>query len=58
MNINEENFKEVLEKNAQEAYQILEYIRLTDKNLFNSQEVINWQDKLNEVSITAVEDLC
>ena len=57
MNINYENFKEVLEVNAKEAEEIKEYINQTDKNLYNTQEVIDWQDRLNAVSITNVDEL-
>jgi hypothetical protein len=54
---NEYEFIELLNKNAKEAEEIKEYIRKTDKNLFNKQHVIDWQDRLNAVSITDAEDL-
>ena len=31
-------------------------MKLVEDNLFNLQFVINWQDELNKVSITNVED--
>lgn len=34
----------------------LNNMKLVEDNLFNLQFVINWQDELNKVSITNVED--
>ena len=49
--------EELLNKNAKEAEDLKNYIRSVDKNLFNNQFVIDWQDRLNAVSITDKEDL-
>lgn len=48
---------ELLNKNAKEAEELKNYIRSIDKNLFNRQFVMDWQDRLNAVSITDKEDL-
>lgn len=53
----EYELKILLENNAKEAEELKNYIRSIDKNLFNDQVVINWQDRLNAVSITDKEDL-
>ena len=53
----EYELKILLENNAKEAEELKDYIRSIDKNLFNDQIVINWQDRLNAVSITDKEDL-
>ena len=53
----EYELKILLENNAKEAEELKNYIRSIDKNLFNNQVVINWQDRLNAVSITDKEDL-
>ena len=49
--------KILLDNNAKEAEELKDYIRSIDKNLFNDQFVIDWQDRLNAVSITDKEDL-
>lgn len=53
----EKDLKLLLEDNAKEAENLKEIIRNKDKNLFNEQFVIDWQDRLNAVSITDEEDL-
>ena len=51
-----------MENNVKEAItlynevKILNNMKLVEDNLFNLQFVINWQDELNKVSITNVED--
>lgn len=51
-----------MENNVKEAITLynevkrLNNIKLVEDNLFNLQFVINWQDELNKVSITNVED--
>ena len=51
-----------MENNVKEAItlynevNILNNMKLVEDNLFNLQFVINWQDELNKVSITNVED--
>lgn len=51
-----------MENNVKEAITLynevkrLNNMKLVEDNLFNLQFVINWQDKLNKVSITNVED--
>ena len=46
-----------LEDNVLEAERLRDFISENDKNLFNDQKVIDWQDRLNEVSITRECDL-
>lgn len=46
-----------LEKNAKEAEELRDFISDNNKNLFNEQFVIDWQDRLNAVSITREIDL-
>lgn len=53
----EYELKILLDNNAKEAEELKDYIRSIDKNLFNDQFVIDWQDRLNAVSITDKEDL-
>ena len=53
----EKNLKILLEDNAKEAENLKKLIRNKDKNLFNEQFVMDWQDRLNAVSITEEEDL-
>ena len=53
----EKNLKILLEDNAKEAENLKKIIRNKDKNLFNEQFVMDWQDRLNAVSITEEEDL-
>lgn len=51
-----------MENNVKEAITLynevkrLNNMKLVEDNLFNLQFVINWQDELNKVSITNVED--
>ena len=51
-----------MENNVKEAITLykevkrLNNMKLVGDNLFNLQFVINWQDELNKVSITNVED--
>ena len=49
-----------LADNANEARSLYKEIQEINKkynvNLFNVQQVIDWQDTLNEVSITKIED--
>lgn len=51
-----------MENNVKEAITLynevkrLNSMKLIEDNLFNLQFVINWQDELNKVSITNVED--
>ena len=51
-----------MENNVKEAITLynevkrLNNMKLFEDNLFNLQFVINWQDELNKVSITNVED--
>lgn len=51
-----------MENNVKEAITLynevkrLNNMKLVEDNLFNLQFVINWQDGLNKVSITNVED--
>ena len=51
-----------MENNVKEAITLynevkrLNIMKLVEDNLFNLQFVINWQDELNKVSITNVED--
>ena len=51
-----------MENNVKEAITLynevkrLNNMKLVEDNLFNLQFVINWQDELNQVSITNVED--
>lgn len=51
-----------MENNVKEAIALynevkrLNNMKLIESNLFNLQFVINWQDELNKVSITNVED--
>lgn len=51
-----------MENNVKEAITLynevkrLNNMKLIEDNLFNLQFVINWQDELNKVSITNVED--
>lgn len=51
-----------MENNVKEAITLynevkrLNNMKLVEDNLFNLQFVINWQDELNNVSITNVED--
>lgn len=51
-----------MENNEKEAITLynevkrLNNMKLVEDNLFNLQFVINWQDELNKVSITNVED--
>lgn len=51
-----------MENNVKEAITLynevkrLNNLKLVEDNLFNLQFVINWQDELNKVSITNVED--
>ena len=49
-----------LADNANEAHALYKEIQEINKkynvNLFNVQQVIDWQDMLNEVSITKIED--
>lgn len=51
-----------MENNVKEAITLynevkrLNNMKLVKDNLFNLQFVINWQDELNKVSITNVED--
>lgn len=51
-----------MENNVKEAITLynevkrLNNMKLVEDNLFNLQFVINWQDELNKVSITTVED--
>ncbi len=56
-NITLDNLQEKLYENAEMAYAIRDFISETNKNLFNEQFVINWQDYLNDVSITRKCDL-
>jgi hypothetical protein len=53
----EYELKILLEYNAKEAEELKNYIRSIDKNLFNKQFIMDWQDRLNAVSITDKEDL-
>lgn len=50
-----------LADNANEARALYKEIQEINKkynvNLFNVQQVIDWQDALNEVSITKIEDV-
>lgn len=50
-----------LADNANEARALYKEIQEINKkynvNLFNVQQVIDWQDTLNEVSITKIEDV-
>lgn len=50
-----------LTDNANEARALYKEIQEINKkhnvNLFNVQQVIDWQDTLNEVSITKIEDV-
>ena len=54
------NFGIRLADNANEARALYKEIQEINKkynvNLFNVQQVIDWQDTLNEVSITKIED--
>ena len=51
-----------MENNVKEAITLynevkrLNNMKLVEDNLFNLQFVINWQDELNKLSITNVED--
>ena len=51
-----------MENNVKEAITLynevkrLNNMKLVEDNLFNLQFAINWQDELNKVSITNVED--
>lgn len=51
-----------MENNVKEAITLynevkrLNNMKLVEDNLFNLQFIINWQDELNKVSITNVED--
>lgn len=51
-----------MENNVKEAITLYNEVKrfnnmkLVEDNLFNLQFVINWQDELNKVSITNVED--
>lgn len=51
-----------MENNVKEAITLynevkrLNNMKLVEDNLFNLQFVINWQDELNKISITNVED--
>ena len=51
-----------MENNVKEAITLynevkrLNNMKLVEDNLFNLQFVINWQDELNKVSITNIED--
>ena len=49
--------KEKLNNNASESELYYNMIAHNDKSLFNEQFVIDWQDRLNKVSITQKEDL-
>lgn len=54
------SLKEALEYNAHQAEDLYKLLRdeskSSDKNYFNEQYVIDWQDRLNKVSITQLED--
>lgn len=50
----ENNVKEVI--TLYNEVKRLNNMKLVEDNLFNLQFVINWQDELNKVSITNVED--
>lgn len=52
-----DELKTRLEKNAQEAEELRDMISDKDKNLFNEQFVMDWQDRLNAVSITREIDV-
>lgn len=46
--------KKVIDKNLQDVEKLSNLF--DDKQLWNDQDVINWQDKLNEVSIKYNKD--
>ena len=51
----ENNFKEAIA--LYNEVKRINNLKLIDKNLFDLQFVINWQDELNKVSITRDEDI-